>query len=614
MRRLTPVLVGAMLLFSACSSNSDEETWTPSSPPCAPGEQTPCDCPGNGQGVRTCVDDGTGYGACTGCGVAGSGGTSGSGGTGGSSGSGVGGAPAGNPCGDISLMGECTTDTQVKICMVATGDEEPYVETINCGPLESCKVLVGVARCQLDPNKCQPGGNACTSTSTARWCDASGLWQSYDCADCKNAALGVTCSGTFPTTAHAGFLKYEVRSPDYDKLDWSADPFIAPAQGVLVVSYRWDPATSSHTMLDAVQTDKDGAYTVKVPISPQAEDVVVFWAIRSMSDGIAFAVAEPDVSDGTWELKNPIPSATSRYWGWKSTVPGLGASGDIITIKTTQGSGAMRVYDYLRYVYDQSYNIMQTPGKPLVVWLRFNTTWSCGSCALGSGGQVGTDKFDSQIWISASAANQQYWSDAVVAHELGHWAMNSWGKSPGEGGYHMLGCVTYPGQAWSEGWATWFQGAARTSSIYFDKQGSGLFWFDLGERKYSKTMTWQRPKPSGGLLQLIDENEVSAILWGMTLQTPPAFGQAQNQKFFAALASARMKSAPFGRGYTRHTWSPVKGTCNKTDVATNAAWSAPMLADFLDALVCAGFPASTVDASTQPSTYYPYPSDKPICN
>lgn len=68
-----------------------------------------------------------------------------------------------------------------------------------------------------------------------------------------------------------------------------------------------------------------------------------------------------------------------------------------------------------------------------------------------------------------------------------------------------------------------------------------------------------------------------------------------------------MRTAPFARGYNRHTWE--RGLRNIRRTST----SAPFLGDMLDALNCASFPRDAIDRATVPDTHYPYPSDMPLC-
>ena len=90
--------------------------------------------------------------------------------------------------------------------------------------------------------------------------------------------------------------------------------------------------------------------------------------------------------------------------------------------------------------------------------------------------------------------------------------MSSYGTSPAEGGTHYIMCPTFPGQAWSEGYATWHSAAVRNQPLLEDKQGGGFFWFDINSRTYYPNSS--QPSPIDGLggtnlLGEIDENAVA---------------------------------------------------------------------------------------------------------
>lgn len=271
----------------------------------------------------------------------------------------------------------------------------------------------------------------------------------------------------------------------------------------------------------------------------------------------------------------------------------------------------MRVFDYVRYAYDFSTFHFGANADPLLVWLRMGTSWDCGACAarwpitLDMGGEF--VPFASQIWMPGDQNDEGYWADPVTAHELGHWAMSQFGTSPDEGGAHTVGCPTFPGQAWSEGWATGFSSILRDSPIYYDKQEQSMFWLDVSARSNSSNSIWQRPSASHpeGLLQKIDENEVAAMLWELSQFFVP------DSTLFAALESPQMNTPPWGRSYTGHTWAVANG-CNHADVV-DLGVSKPMFADFLDALRCSGVSAASIDAVTEPAKHYPYPSGAPLC-
>jgi hypothetical protein len=211
------------------------------------------------------------------------------------------------------------------------------------------------------------------------------------------------------------------------------------------------------------------------------------------------------------------------------------------------------------------------------------------------------------MWLPGGDRDQGYWADPVTVHEHGHWAMRSFSAPPSEGGTHVLGAPVYPGMAWSEGFATWFSSDLRDSPIFYDKQNGSVFWLDLSARSYSGGARWRVPVPSAGLMQLMDENEVAAMLWSLRNSSSGAADQ-----MYAAFGSERLTAGRFPRGYTAHYWTELDASGNPVG-AIDTRVPAPFLADFLDALMCAGFSRAAMDAATQPASRYPYPSGSPLC-
>jgi hypothetical protein len=116
-----------------------------------------------------------------------------------------------------------------------------------------------------------------------------------------------------------------------------------------------------------------------------------------------------------------------------------------------------------------------------------------------------------------------------------------------------------------------------------------------------------RGDPDDGLLQEMDELEVSAMVWDLY-----ANNSVTKETLFGAFESPRLQGPQFGRDYNRHVWT-VDEDCEPTDVQETDL-NVPMFADFLDALRCFGVSRSAIDAVTDPDDHYPYPSDDPICD
>ena len=115
-----------------------------------------------------------------------------------------------------------------------------------------------------------------------------------------------------------------------------------------------------------------------------------------------------------------------------------------------------------------------------------------------------------------------------------------------------------------------------------------------------------RPDPEEELQQAIDENEVAAMIWELSQQP-----DIDPSVLVTALASPLLGDSPFGRGYTRHSWT-VDEQCVRNELE-DLAISAPTFADFLDALQCLDVPTEQVDAVTQPAAYYPYEGGPERC-
>jgi hypothetical protein len=409
------------------------------------------------------------------------------------------------------------------------------------------------------------------------------------------------CGLNEATQVFGGTLKYEARGPNPNLTDWG--PLVSiVAQGFLVVSARV-PSPGQLILIDATFTGSDGSYSLRVPAAPQASDGLLFLAAGANPDRtLGFLVADPDVAAGTYIPGGAPPSP--RVWSWNAGLVGL-PSGTVLTIAEGTGSGAARVFDYLRYVYNSSFARWPgAPRQPLIVWLGYGVGWTCGACQAMQPIRTLGSSFGGQVWM-ADGLDEEYWADSVTAHELGHWIMGTFGRVIGEGGQHCIGAASAPGLALSEGYATWFSSDARQDPVYVDKQGGTMFWADISQRTASNSL-WPAPQPGQGVLQDIYEEEVSADLW--SLSQVQGLGRAPLD---AALASARMRVPPFERGYTRHVWA-IGQACQRVNIQDTGE-STTCLADFLDALRCEGVASGAIDLATQPAQRYPYPSQSPLC-
>ncbi len=467
--------------------------------------------------------------------------------------------------------------------------------TVTCN--DTCPAA-GVAECTAGQVRtCVADGYGCLSWNVPRACQPS-----FAC----DSASG-SCRLSPSATSLDGTLQFDALPPNASRTDWSTVPVSHPAAGFMVISQYPDPLNpGAFLTLDTSVTGdatSPGSFSVQVRAAPArtADDRVIFAALGVDDLGnVAYAVADPGV---TGLQTAGVDPASPRIWNWWAAIGSLGSAN--LRISTTNGSGAANVFDWLDSIQKRSRATFGRWGLTSVAWVGMGTTWSCGACFARWSTTVRGTPFQSQVWMNGDSVDQGYWSDAVMAHEMGHWAMASHGRSPNEGGTHYVGVPTYPGQAWSEGWATFFGAEERGDPVYLDQQDGSMFWFSLGARSYGGYPAWSRPSPSGGLLQMLDENDVAATLWDLSGKG------ASSGPLLAALASPRMNTSPFLRGYTRHTWTTTSPGVFVNVVDTGV--SAPALPDFLDALTCAGFSRTTMDSVVLPSIYYPYPSASPLC-
>jgi len=499
-------------------------------------------------------------------------------------------------CGGVSSRGECASSSSVRICGTLTGAAAPRVITYECDVGERCELTAGKAQC-VRSSACREGQAECVDASRLRTC-SGGRWITENCpSGCEASALGASCEVSAAKATFSGRLLYEAKIPEPDFSDWSEQPELFKGVGFLVFALSADG-----TLFDSTYTGLDAKFELKVPASPGPGDRLVFVAAAQDSEGgLALAIVDPGE---TGDLEPGVSFASPRIWSWSWDLSRVTAGEDLV-ITLDMMSGAARLFVSSLVAYAHTYAAYQRLDDPLIVWMGYDTTWTCGACFAPWPTTAFETRFASQVFMPGGE-DEGFWSVAVTEHELGHWAMERFGTSPDEGGTHYLDQPTLPGQAWSEGWATWFSSAIRSDPVYYDKQGGGMFWFDIAEREYSAPVVWPLPNPQEGLLQRMGENEVAGILWRIWLQ-----GEDMGKTFFAALASPRMNGATFPRGNTRHLWS--FDDQRRIVEVRDTGISTPCLADFLDALVCSGVAPGVIDAATDPDRSFPYDSSSPIC-
>lgn len=387
------------------------------------------------------------------------------------------------------------------------------------------------------------------------------------------------CSAT-DTRALTGAVVYQRRVPNERRSDWvNGDD--APAPGFAVYSFRGEQMIDA--TVTSVEATRLGTYSLRVPSAPTPQDRVVVAALQRDARGvITYALANPAMPSGTYAPHTAADEA--RVWSWSWPVDAIPSDGTL-RIRQAQSSGAAVTFEHLGRAVRAAEARYGRRGYSLLAWQGDDVSWTCGACFSVNPTQRFGQGFSSQISMFGDNADGGYWSPSTISHEAGHWVMASYGVSPREGGTHYLNTPESPGLAWSEGWATWHGAALQNDPLILSRRNGFMYWFDIGARRLSSNRAWARPSASAPLTQPIAENEVSAILW--------ALAPAPRTAVHAGLNSPRMTRSPFLRGYRNPQGSNV-----------------PYLADFLDALRCAGLSASAVTAAATP---YPYDPARPLC-
>src|SRR5215510_2178841 len=269
-------------------------------------------------------------------------------------------ANAADPCQGIGPEGVCVSTSRVEFCATATDGGSTELMTYDCPAGEHCQDSASGASCVLT-GQCLDGQAQCTSATMIQTC-SGGAWVSSTCpAQCIASPIGDFCGISEATTAFTGTLKYEARGPNASPpTDWGAVQAV-PGRGFLVVVARFDAGGALQEIIDSKLTDEGnatpGAFTVQVPATATANDYILFLAAGTAPDPvsgsptIAFAIADPNLDASATPYGVPSVGANPRIWSW--SLPLMGStSGTTITIQESNFSGAARVMDVARFVFE----------------------------------------------------------------------------------------------------------------------------------------------------------------------------------------------------------------------------------------------------------------------
>lgn len=244
-----------------------------------------------------------------------------------------------------------------------------------------------------------------------------------------------------------------------------------------------------------------------------------------------------------------------------------------VEITESKYSGAFNIWDVM--VSANNYAKTSTGSAPpqlLVLWNRGAQTVS------GTSGSYYTSDTRTGLPLIAMTGepnDPDEWDDMVIGHEYGHFVMSKYSTDDSPGGPHDGRSV--PTLALSEGWATFFAGAALGRSRYIDTNGDGV-----AAISYSfETPPAATPLGTlnGALDGTTDEIAVNAVIWDLldtsneTKDTLSGRSEAIWKVLTVYLKSGYAKFAD--RGYPGRD-----------------------LIDFLDGWICLGFGNEGADNNT----------------
>lgn len=370
--------------------------------------------------------------------------------------------------------------------------------------------------------------------------------------------------------------------------------------------------TSHHTL-----TDADGSFTLPIPAGRSCH--LTFAALLPRDPSMPFT--EPSLAVLSTDLTTlphigSPPFQAEHLWAWSSACqPEVPLD---LVIRLTEGAGALAAFDTARTVLNAlSDHFGPTDLDLAIVWQR-GRAWSCGSCYLDarfSGVTLAASghHFPRAIFLSGTNANPHHFTPSIIAHELGHFALELWSSPPLIGGAHGFDRRVSPVLAWSEGAATligqWaLIGHTPLPHRFFAVQQNVQYWVDLeaiGRTPMSDDSNLDLlvplPRPLDPLDQPLSEGVVAAILWDLLDAHPEVTGEviALGPLLLSVLSDPRLADVRDG--------GPDRGALG------------PDLVDLLDALRCdptlhpfVGPPSTLPAPLTNLLLEFPY-DDLPLC-
>ena len=269
------------------------------------------------------------------------------------------------------------------------------------------------------------------------------------------------------------------------------------------------------TVLGKATTGEDGKYKITFRNSTNAPSyfVRVSAASDKLQQQVMKSPANKDVYTYTSSaVSTSVPEQTNLN----------------LEIKEADGAGAFNIWDVTvsANAYAKKFT-GSAPPKLDIYWpsIKDGDTW----------GSWFSNDNPGQIHISGCTKceyDPDEWDGTVIAHEYGHFVMAKFSTDDSPGGNHQVHVRSEPRLALSEGWATFFAGAALSLDYYYDtdddgkvkspdsKKSSGTLYSietlcEKGEEcdKKDGSLTFELDTSDQTLEGNICESAVTAVLW-----------------------------------------------------------------------------------------------------
>lgn len=378
---------------------------------------------------------------------------------------------------NVTAEGRCT-DTGFERCLFVDGGyrvdrvdcpfdthcgTHPDTGSPTCLPTQSCADLGPLGRCVDDSLLRCIDGTVVEMVCLAGARCAYGGPDGYGCVD----------AGTVGALFVAGRVRFEDRPPLTSGID-GLEPVPARGIGVAIV----DDATG--TALAVAGTDGEGRFRL-------AYDASVGQAVHLLALSASAIGARP--------VQVLRPDGTLHGFASPSFAAGANETVELLVTERSGVAEALNILDFAGAALAAIRLQVDVPVlQPLVlVWAK--------------GATEGTYTDDNNIYLIGALDDDDGYDDAVIGHELGHYFEQNYGRTSNPGLPHLLYAAVSPPLAWSEGWATYFGGQLRGTSIYFDDNALGGLRFDIDRDVTLMSGT--------SLAQPISENTVAEILWDL---------------------------------------------------------------------------------------------------